>query len=229
MKVAIHQPNVLPWFGYFAKMAQADFWIVLDDVQYSHGQYGNRVEIASADGCGAEWLTLPVRRHLGQSFQEVRLLKHDTTEEAFGRLYDRYIEMPFGEQVLEQVKFAVIETGLGGLAKLNEHAIRRIASMMQRLPKWSARASQLRKAPEPGEAGLVQLCKAVEATTYVSGSGGQAYADQGVWAEAGIAWERFKFTHPQYEGMPRAGLSIIDALCRIGPEETAKKIKEAIS
>ena len=34
MKVAIHQPQYLPWLGHFAKLAAADCWIFLDTVQY---------------------------------------------------------------------------------------------------------------------------------------------------------------------------------------------------
>ena len=33
MKVAIHQPHYFPWMGYLDKMAKADKYIVLDEVQ----------------------------------------------------------------------------------------------------------------------------------------------------------------------------------------------------
>lgn len=230
MRVSIHQPNVLPWIGCFAKMAQVDVWIFLDDVQYSHGQYGNRVEISGADGCGGQWLTLPVRRRLGQSFNQARLLKADTAEEGFGRLYDRYIDTPFGQEILFHVRHAWRSADIGSLADLNVKTIHLIAGIILQLhaPRF-VRASRLRATSTMGEAGLVELCRAVGATTYVSGLGGQQYADKSVWAEAGITWEPMKFKHPKYDGMPREGLSIIDALCRIGPTETAERIQESIS
>ncbi len=72
--VAIHQPNYLPWLGYFAKMARADVFVFLDDVQFSKQSYINRVQILRDDGC-SRWLTVPVHVSLGQAINEVRPAK----------------------------------------------------------------------------------------------------------------------------------------------------------
>ena len=42
MLIAIHQPNFLPWCGYFYKMAKADLFVVYDDAQFTRGSYINR-------------------------------------------------------------------------------------------------------------------------------------------------------------------------------------------
>lgn len=39
MIVAIHQPNFLPWLGYFYKMLMADIFVFLDCVPFSKGGY----------------------------------------------------------------------------------------------------------------------------------------------------------------------------------------------
>ena len=71
MKVAIHQPNYLPWMGYFHKMHHADVFIFLDDVQFTKGSHINRVKILS--GKGPRWLTVPVVKvKLGQNIIDVR-------------------------------------------------------------------------------------------------------------------------------------------------------------
>ncbi|MCS7151846.1 MAG: WbqC family protein, partial [Endomicrobia bacterium] len=41
MKVAIHQPQYLPWSGYFNKILQCDIFVFLDDVQYKKNEWQN--------------------------------------------------------------------------------------------------------------------------------------------------------------------------------------------
>ncbi|MFV0269502.1 MAG: WbqC family protein, partial [Draconibacterium sp.] len=50
MKVAIHQPNFMPWLGYFYKMAKADVFVLLDDVRHSKSSFTNRVQIKTPQG-----------------------------------------------------------------------------------------------------------------------------------------------------------------------------------
>src|SRR5665213_2971606 len=65
LTVAIHQPNLYPWLGYFNKIAQADVFVFLDDVQIQKtgASYTNRVSIA-LDG-RAHPVTAPIRREAG--------------------------------------------------------------------------------------------------------------------------------------------------------------------
>ena len=60
MKIAIHQPNYLPWLGYFYKIACVDIFILLDNVQYERNGYINRCQIKTPRGLF--WLTLPIKK-----------------------------------------------------------------------------------------------------------------------------------------------------------------------
>jgi hypothetical protein len=57
--VAVHQPQYLPWIGYFDKMRRADVFCYLDDVQYKKNEWQNRNRIKTAQDW--QWLTVPVR------------------------------------------------------------------------------------------------------------------------------------------------------------------------
>jgi hypothetical protein len=55
MKIAIHQPNLWPWFPYFYKMHRADIFVLLTECQFEKNGYQNRARIAG------KWWTMPVR------------------------------------------------------------------------------------------------------------------------------------------------------------------------
>ena len=58
MIVAIHQPQYLPWIGYFDKLDRADVFVLLDNVQYKKNEWQNRNRIRTSQGW--QWITVPV-------------------------------------------------------------------------------------------------------------------------------------------------------------------------
>jgi len=54
MLVAIHQPNFIPWFPYFEKMAIADRFVIMKECQFEKNGYQNRAKIND------KWWTNPV-------------------------------------------------------------------------------------------------------------------------------------------------------------------------
>src|SRR5262245_37806859 len=60
MIVAAHQPAYLPWLGYLDKLAKADVFVVMDDLQYEAQNFQNRNRLKLADG--ARWVSVPLVR-----------------------------------------------------------------------------------------------------------------------------------------------------------------------
>ena len=71
MKVAIHQPNFMPWTGFFNKLSKVDTYVILSRVQYSKGEVTNRVNIKTPNG--AEWLTVPIAGKRDRYIRQVEL------------------------------------------------------------------------------------------------------------------------------------------------------------
>lgn len=66
MRVAIHQPNFLPWVGFWNKFMMADRFVILAGVQFERGGYQNRVKVDQS------WATIPV---VGADFPKIRDVK----------------------------------------------------------------------------------------------------------------------------------------------------------
>lgn len=59
MRVAIHQPNLIPWLPFFYKMAMVDKFIILTSVQFEKGGFQNRYKTATG-----KWVTKSVQHGL---------------------------------------------------------------------------------------------------------------------------------------------------------------------
>ena len=69
MIVTIHQPQYLPWLGYFDKINRADIIVLLDNVQYKKNEWQNRNHIKTANGW--QWVTVPVKYKFPEKIYEV--------------------------------------------------------------------------------------------------------------------------------------------------------------
>jgi hypothetical protein len=53
--VAVHQPNFMPWIGFWNKLVNADRMVLMCGVQFDRGDYQHRVKL------NGSWLTVPVK------------------------------------------------------------------------------------------------------------------------------------------------------------------------
>lgn len=210
MLVACHQPNLLPWLGYFAKLAQADRFVLLDRVQFprtSRGTYTNRVQLML--GGQPAWLTVPVVREGVQAIGDVRI---DDTQpwrrKAIRSIEQSYAKAPGFAEAMPLVR-ELLQLDTDRIAVLNEEAIRRLAPQdahklvrQSDLPAVDAAATDL----------LIGLVKAAGGDTYLSGDGADGYQDEPKYAAARLGFRLLGFEHPDTGAPP--GLSIVDALMR---------------
>jgi len=223
--VAIHQPNFLPWLGFFDKLARADVLVLLDDVQFPRtgaGTWLNRVRVIV--GGEPAWLTVPVRR-TGRGLQSVCDVDVDD-EQPWRRRMLRTLELnyrhaPGFDEALALVR-EVVEHPAVRLAELNEHGVRVLARAIGLDPSRLVRSSAL-AASGSGTDLLIALTRAAGGTTYLSGDGAEGYQEVGRYEAAGVQLRFQEFRHPTYDQpLPRPvhGLSIVDALMNCGIDDT---------
>lgn len=66
IKVAIHQPNFIPNFPFFYKMAMADIFIILKEVQFEKNNYQNRYLLNNSN----KWVTKSVSSGLESIYKK---------------------------------------------------------------------------------------------------------------------------------------------------------------
>ncbi len=219
--VAIHQPNFFPWLGYFNKIARADVFIVLDNVQFPKkgGTWMNRVRIV-VNGRPA-WLTMPIVRayHGVRSVREIHINNGlPWRVRALDAIRGSYGGAPHFRTVFG-VLTDVLANPTDSLADFNMAAIRTLAEAL------GLNLAKLVLGSSLGVQGastdlLVTMTKAVGGTAYLCGGGADGYQDDAKFPQAGLALLHQQFQSPEYPQRTTdaftPGLSIIDALMNCG-------------
>src|SRR5574337_151027 len=221
MIVTIHQPEHLPWLGFFDKLRQAQAWVVLDHVQFRKNYYQNRNKMRSADGF--IWLTVPVRLtgRYGQAINEVRIDNQTNPRwraKCWNSLYHCYNKAPFFDHHAPFFE-SLYRQEWERLVDLNETIIGYLLSALS-IELRVIRSSALDVKSTKGEL-VLDICRQVGATKYLSGISGREHLDQAEFARAGIELEFQQFYHPIYGQLREPflpGMSVVDLLFNHGPQ-----------
>lgn len=225
--VAIHQPNYLPWLGFFSKISQSDVFIFLDDAQYTKNSYINRVGVLCEGR--AKWLTIPVRVSLGTAICSARPANGEWISHHLDRLSNYYRKAPARQEVLSELTtmFDLLEAA-ADIASINMKLIRALASRFGIAADFRV-ASDFRCSEKRSNERLIALVRSVdEHGTYLSGAGAAAYQYPELFQAAGLTMKYSSFTHPVFAQGNRtfvAGLSAIDAAFWLGWEATGALIR----
>lgn len=225
MITAGHQPNYLPWLGYFDKMSKCDVFIIEDNVKYEHNGYINRNRIKTSHG--VKWLTVPIE-HTGRQMpiNEVRIANNgqpDWEKCHLLSLRHHYVHAPYWKKYSDLFEETYSKKWTL-LIDLNMFLIKGIMKFLN-IDKPLLMASSLSVCGKKNELVLAQ-CKALKADKQLSGSGARAYMDVKRFEDEGISVVFQDFKHPVYRqlyGEFVPNLSVVDYLFCTGGEVEWKK------
>lgn len=229
MLVAIHQPNFIPWLGYFNKIAQADCFIVLDSVPAMRGgsNYYNRVSLL-VNGA-PHWVTMPLEHGESRArLDKARIAGSGTWRRKMLRMIDEsYGRAAFHAETMEMVRrWLTQETD--NLCSFNMTIIREVTALLGLDGTRIVRASEL----DVGGAAtklLIGLVKAVGGDSYLVGGGAGGYQQDELFEAAAIRVVPQGYRPTAYrqvnarEFVP--GLSVVDALMNCGAAGTAMLVR----
>ncbi|WP_157224579.1 WbqC family protein [Natronococcus occultus] len=215
--VAIHQPNYLPWLGYFEKIRRSDVFVLLDDAEYSSDSWINRNRIKTPHGW--TWLTVPVRGS-SRPIEDVEIV-----DDGWRETHRKSLQASYGGAAhydeFGAFFAATYARSWESLCELNVHLVRQLADRLE-LDCEFVRASTL-EVDATGSERIVRLCEALAADRYYSGEGARSYNDPELFEDAGIVLEYQSFDPPRYDqrfGEFLPNLSVVDPLLNVGAERT---------
>lgn len=211
MIIAIHQPAYLPWLGYLARIASVDVFVFLDTVQFEKNSFTNRNKIKSATG--PVWLTVPVKQkgHLDKTLRDLEIDESvDWRTKHLRTIEQNYRRAPLFSQHKEQLEL-LIERESHFLADL---CFKQLAFWMKvlKINTQVLKASDLSVDGSKSEL-VLNICKSLNASAYLSGPLGKGYLDEQSFADAGISLAFQNYQHPSYPqlyGDFLAGMSVLD-------------------
>lgn len=218
MLVAMHQLHYLPWLRYFEKIARADVFVVLDNIQFNKNGWQNRNRIKSTSG--AMLLTVPVQQKFAQRLDEVRINNNLPWRRKHRHaIAQHYAHAPYFR---EQTPFleSVYTQDWERLNELNKAMFDYFLSSLD-IKTRIVYSSDIPTTATASER-LLEIMRAVDGDAYYTGAyATQTYLDAALFEKAGIRlviqdWKAPRY--PQLHGDFVPDLSILDLLLHCGPE-----------
>ena len=223
MKLAIHQPNYLPWPGYFHKMESVDLFLILDTVQYMKHEYDNRCKIKTPEG--EQWLTVPVSSpNLGTPINKVMLaMDADIWRYNWKPLKNNYKTSPFFEEYKDELH-EIYGKKWDRLIDLNLKLIETVRNWLGIKTRLKF-ASELPETTLKGTELILSHCRELKADEALSVMGGKNYLEQEQFDNDNIRLEFQNYTpivYPQRFGDFVPNLSVIDLLFNCGKDSLSR-------
>jgi len=216
--VTIHQPNYIPWAGFYSKVKKADTYVILDTVEYTKNSVINRNRIRIKDGeC---YLTIPIEKKYHSARIMDVCLPQDTKWKSnhWATIECNYSKAEFFQEHAAKFK-KFYEKDYEFLWQINTEIADYEMECFGIHPEI-VKASELDLDPALRKTDLlIEILKKTGAEKYLSGPSGRNYLEEEKFASAGIELEYFEYKHPEYKQRYPGfvpNLSAIDLLFNVG-------------
>jgi len=227
-RVSIHQPEHLPWLGFFHKVMSVDEFVILDNVQFEKNYFQNRTKIRTKEGW--QYITVPLKKfHSTQKISEIEISHNHTWEwHNLNKIQNSYRRANYFPSYFTDFQ-KIYSEKVAMLCDFNITLIDFLLKMFE-IPTKIILASDLTSHPEAtGTARLIDICKTLNADVYLSGQFGKEYLDLSEFEKEKIQVEFQEFGYPEYKQQyqPFIPVSAIDLLFNCG-EQSKKIIQDCV-
>lgn len=221
----IHQPDFLPYLGFFHRLLYADLFIILDDVQFLRRGWHHRDKIKTFSG--DNWLTVGVKKSSQDSKINEIVLNDNNWKKEHLIMFEQYYKktefyeqiMPFLNELYSKEYKKMIDFNLASIYMLLKLFDINIKIEFSSTYDISSKSNAL----------LVDLLVSTKSSRYLSGIGAKEYFQKDIFEKAHIEVLWQDFDHPKYQqinGEFIPYLSSIDLLFNCGILNSRKILRE---
>lgn len=218
--VVIHQPDFLPYLGFFHRLLKANEFIVLDHVVLSQGGWLNRDKIKTYDGY-EKWITVPIEKSEGtKKINSAKIVKNNVFRKILKTIEQNYKSTSFFNEIYPELENIFLSID-NSLIDLNMKLINLILKWFE-IDININFSSQLNVHSKKSQL-VAELVHSVRGTHYLSGTGAKSYHDQVPFDDLNIKVIWQNFLHPKYDQKGKdfiPFLSCIDLLFNCGIENS---------
>lgn len=225
MKLAIMQPYLFPYLGYFQLIRSADAFVVYDDVNYIKGGWINRNYILAQ---GNKLLITLLLQGASPNQLINQVVVGGRREKLLETLRHCYGKAPYFPAVFPLIEEIIMQQEKN-LARFLDHGLRRICEYLGLHPQWHL-SSALNKDNElRGQEKVLAICDELKATHYINVPGGKELYGREDFECRGM---QLSFIQPhsveyrQFGKIYVPNLSIIDVMMFNDQAQCAKMLEE---
>ena len=227
MIVSIHQPDFVPWLGFYYKVAHSDVFVYLDDAQFSNEAAHDFNFIKTQNG--KLKIKIPVDYHFKDLICDVKVKNgHENILKMLKTIEQYYSRAPFFDELYPAFK-EIILSGYETISDLNiainSWIFKGFGFKTKVLKSSDLSVKTLR------EERVIDICLLAGGDEYLSGNGARAYQTENHFTSRGVKLTYLDYKPIEYkqlwgEFMPC--MSVLDYIfnCGFDWEQVEEKVKE---
>ena len=217
--VAVMQPYLFPYIGYFHLIKSVDLFVSFDDVNFIKKGWINRNRILLNNS--GHPITLPIQKiSQNKKINESFIFEHQKQKNALVKLIiDAYKKKaPFFEENIDKIKELILSSE-DNIAIYNTNNLQNLSEYLEIKTKFIFSSQVPQDLSATGENKILKIVKHFGATTYINASGGVNLYDKKFFSDQNIELKfvpSYPVIYNQRTDQFIPNLSIIDGLMYAG-------------
>jgi hypothetical protein len=229
MKIAVMQPYLFPYIGYFQLLNAVDKFVVFDDVNFIKKGWINRNNILV--NRQKYLFTVPLKdASQNRLINEVEIADGDWQEKFLKTLTQSYKKAEFFDETFALIE-KIVRSGESLIAKLILRSLLILKDALKLNAEIVPSSAIYNNRELKAQDRILDICKQEKATEYVNPAGGTELYDRRIFSENGVKLFFLKtqpFSYRQFGDEFVPHLSIIDVLMFNGAAGTSELLSRYV-